>query len=50
MKKTIKKRLAAIIALSNEAKRVTNENFACNNLKALNNRINERLQNIIDIE
>ena len=48
MKKTIMKKLIAIVALSNEAKRITDETLNCNNLEALDNRINERLQLIVD--
>ena len=49
MKHEIKKTLSAIIALSNEAKRITDETLECNNLEALSNRIGERLQLIINL-
>ena len=48
MKKLIQQKIKAIFYLNKEASSVTEESLDLNNLEALNNRINERLQDIIN--
>jgi|TARA_Y100000310_G_scaffold322335_1_gene381248 hypothetical protein len=48
MKELLKQKIKALEQLNKEASSITEEQLNLNNLKALNNRLDERLQDIIN--